>query len=277
MSNSQGNEWYYTGLFAAAGYSSGDVRINDLELVGGEVSTGTHDLMKSNDNYNSYGYQSNSYSAPNFYVYISALCGYTNNYGVILNNVHSSVTMKIGSGQQFRTCMGSLLGGGYSYGAQYCSNSGDLIGGYKEFNSHERVNNETYMFGGLFGYSYTTNYMFNCANYGNIYSVALIGDGSKLPPYDYYKSRYANSAYADISAWYIPSSSGNLLNEGMIFDGPVELDANGDPVFLESTDDTVAAKPKAPPLPEGKIILDNYTTLNNNQYDYQLNIMMGIL
>ena len=264
--NEPGDEWYITGLFAAANEST----IRDLMIVGGNVSTGDHDLLKSDESF----YKLNNWEDPVFYVFNSPLCGYGVS-NVKFYNVQTSADLSLGSGRQFATAMGGLVAGGSATIAQNCSNSGDIIGGYKEIDESENVLNAVYAFGGLFGSvttGYSAEYSEYNANYGNVYATVLIGDESDA---ESFYCRNPNSVYGGITGGEIGYNARYLWNEGMIFDAPVEQDENGAPVFDPPAEEGGLSLPRIKAVPDGKVSINNYLYMKNGA-GYFETVLVGV-
>lgn len=272
ISKREGDDYYFTGLI---GYASG-ATIQDLQFIGGDVSTGAHDLLKTNDAYNAY----NKNNTPRVYVFTGGVAAYS--YNSRFNNVHNSSAVKLGTGKQFRSAMGGIVGGGTGLKAENCTNNGNIMGRYKTITDKPNIKAESYIFGGLFGDCYL-NLCKNCANHGNIMGVVLIILSDNDQQYvaaaeDQQLSQdimNANSYYAGVCAGRLPVNANdntkNTFNDGMIFDAPIVLDENGNPLdtnnnplskgieeeaYDENGKPVVAPKPKAEELPDGYTVLD---------------------
>ena len=267
-----GDDYYFAALI---GYSYG-AAVRNLQIVGGAVSTGDHDLMKSSDLNN---VANNSidiggdHTSP-YYVYVASVIGKSRNQ-TELNNVHSSAVVRLGTGDQFGTAMGGVAACGYFCPVTNCSNSGDIIGGYKHINRYQKTINEKYSLGGVLGYAWNDKYttattMSNIVNHGNIFAVTLVGDDTQTAPTS--TCCCAGVSTFRLAANYYATTS-KILNDGMIFDGPVKRDASGELMFTEVTDVTdskgsrfipeeeTILRPVPEELPEGKeVLVDKNTT-----------------
>lgn len=273
------DEYYFTGLIALAQNST----ISDLQMAGATVSTGEHDLLKTNNDYNRYN---NGYT-PNVYVFTSQLVAYSKD--TTFRNVHNSSVVTLGTGRQFRTSMGGLVGGGRIAMAESCTNNGNILGRYKTMTDKSTIVAESYFFGGLFGDCIVSKIR-NCANHGNIMGTVLVGPVSKKLT-DIWST---NSYYAGICAGYLPNStdrnvSRNTYNDGMIFDGPVVMNDNGDPLDTngnalskESEEETLDenGRPVVAPRPQvAPVGIEDYTPLDYHgisTHRSNLADMMGI-
>ncbi|MBQ3664570.1 MAG: hypothetical protein II919_00510 [Lachnospiraceae bacterium] len=249
----RGDDCYYAALI---GYEYGAI-IRDLQIVGGSISTGSHNLMKSDNSYNQFVTNTDGSindSKRSYYTYIASVIGKAQPYGYSyyqsLDNVHSSASIYMGSGDQFATAMGGLVAYGSLDSVNNCSNSGDLVGGYKDINDYPTIIKETYALGGVLGYSEVKK-INNVVNYGNIYSVNIVGDETKEAPNQY-------SVCAGISAYRMATyESGNISNYGQLFDGPVKMDENGKPIFEEVFDVTDSKGKRI--IPEGEKLMKPVT------------------
>ena len=224
-----------------------DLHILDIQFVGGDISTGSTDVMKSDDRYNAF----NSQLISNCYVMTATVCA--NMSEVSLLNLHTSANVHFGSGEQFYSMIAGIAAGGNAKKIENCSNSTDKNGGFRELSRKEAIENSYYNIGGVFGGVSCTDSA-HVVNYGNIYGAVLVGDGSKnlYARYDYY-NRLAGVSLGTLSG------TGYILNKGMIFDGPVVQDQNGAPIFDDTGEEGVAPKPRMVPLPEGRVLLGNVT------------------
>ncbi|MBQ8133296.1 MAG: hypothetical protein IJ192_02625, partial [Clostridia bacterium] len=231
--------------------------VHDIHFIGGEISSGDTDCMPA------------SYSSGAYNVCTATVIGYSNYADMY--NVHSSATVKAGTGKQYSVRMGGLMASGYFHRITDCTNSGDIIGGYVEMPA-ENIQSENYQIGGLLGGAGANSNtlddryigrIIHCANHGNIYSFEVVTDEDnewKLTGGACYAAGITTGYLATpntgstknnptgVASYYFDDSKrgGRNANFGMIFDGPIMLDENGDPVF--DTDD----KPVPLPLSEGK-------------------------
>ena len=272
------DDYYFAGMIGYAQNST----IQNIQMIGGDFSTGDHDLLKTNADYNAY----NSSAIPNTYVFTGTFAAYSRNSSFF--NVHNSSVVKLGTGKQFRSAMGGIVGGGNITNASNCTNNGNVMGRYKTMTDNSQIIAESYFFGGLFG-DCTVSQTHNCANHGNVMGTVLIGPSNKT-----LASMYTtNSYYAGVCAGRLPNSSSrnqssNTFNDGMIFDAPIVLNENGDPLdtngnvlskeIKEETYDE-NGKPVVAPKPKAVEIEGDYTVLdyhNTNTQRSNLSDLIGI-
>lgn len=268
---------YFMGLIACA---TAYTEISDLQFIGGKVDPGSHDVLYKNDTLNRVEYSNTNYDLRYLYpcLYQGILmgrAGYSDGmqyYGGFNSgdrgqpavfNVHSSAEIKVGTGDSTSMSMGGIIGGGYCRELRNCSNSSDFYGGYRTISRKSTIHNEQFCYGGIIG-SGGASASSDLVNYGDIYAVCLIGDGTRPQDVE------ATSSYCGIGGSSLGYEDyGDCYNEGNIYDGPIELDENGEPVFEEATEEGVAPKPKRADVPEGKVILCNDTE-NWNKHKIQL-------
>lgn len=255
---------HYSALIAMAdnnGSTVDSTAVKNLNFIGGEISSGSMDCMPSSYNYTAYNVRTAT---------VIANSNYTD-----LINVHSSATVKAGTGKQYSVILGGLMASGNYRNVTDCTNSGDIIGGYVNM-AGENYLDENFRIGGLLGACGSTNsldqrYMSkltHVANYGNLYAFAVVADegsGWTLSGGGSYVcgithstlgSSNTGNTYNPMSGqsnYYFDDKSrcDRIANFGMIFDGPIQLDENGDPVF------DADGKPQAQPLEAGKELVGN--------------------
>lgn len=261
QSNSISNR--FTALIAQAN-SNKNIQYNscvkDLSFVGGEISSGDTDGMPTTNTDSSLNVRSATVVASSSYV--------------DMENVHSSATVKLGTGQQRSTAIGGLIGGGAYHFITDCTNSGDIIGGALEmvpnvFSYNVRV-------GGLLGSagtSYSTQWGYygritHVANYGNVYGAYMITDESndaKLLSGSFNTAGITTSQVgSSMNGLTIENGSkpainvndsargDKIANFGNIYDVPVlKNELTGEVIYDEN------GKPTAEAIPSGKRLVNN--------------------
>lgn len=239
-------------------YNSG---IKDLSFVGGEISSGDTDCMPVTNTFTSYAT-------------ISATVVAYSNY-VDMENVHSSATVKLGTGLQRSTVLGGLVGSGSFHFITDCTNSGEIIGGAVEMSSN--IFSYSICVGGLLGRASANNSYYqwswyqkltHVANYGNIYGAYMITDESndwKLTD-GYFKAAGITTEQVGcgVTASTIENGSNptinindstrvnRVANFGNIYDVPVlKNELTGEVIYDEN------GKPTAEAIPEGKRLVNN--------------------
>ena len=261
------NKRYTAFIPQAYSYNSSDLfpTVHDLYFIGGEISSGDTDCMPS------------SYNSISYNVCTATVIGYSSYADMY--NVHSSATVKSGTGQQYSVRLGGLMASGNFHRITDCTNSGDIIGGYVDMPG-EVFLSENYQIGGLLGGATANSNLqdryngriIHCANYGNIYSFEVVTDedndwmlnsgacyAAGITTNTLSLSTTGNTSYnpTGASSYYFDDSKrgGRNANFGMIFDGPITLNENGEPLFDED------GKPVALPLPDGKKNVANESPL----------------
>lgn len=266
--------YYYTALIATAHSFSNTTyfpSVCDLNFIGGEISSGDGDCMPA------------KYNAAVFNACTSTVVSWS--AYVDMSNVHSSATVRMGTGKQYSVALGGLMAVGNYHHVTDCTNSGNIIGGYVDMPGEDFLG-ENFQIGGLLGRcaSYNTvearfiGKLTHVANYGNLYSAVVVA-----PKDSGWTLTGGSCVTCGISIGNLASvQTGNTINNpsgqdsyeyndsnrcdrianfGMIFDGPIILDENDNPVFDEE------GKPQPLPLDEGKEIVEKnsllyYTTLH---------------
>lgn len=250
--------------------------VKDLSFVGGEISSGDADGMPTTNTDNSLNVRS------------ATVVAHSND--IDMENVHSSATVKLGTGSQRSTAIGGLIGGGAYHFITDCTNSGDIIGGALEmvpniFSYNIRV-------GGLLGAAGTggnTQWGYygkltHVANYGNVYGAYMITDESN----DW---KLINGSFntAGITTNQVGSSVTGLTTEngskpainindsargdrianfGNIYDVPVlKNELTGEVIYDEN------GKPTAEALPKGKRLVNNDSKARSNMWGIGYNII----
>lgn len=250
--------------------------VKDLSFVGGEISSGDADGMPTTNTDNSLNVRS------------ATVVAHSND--IDMENVHSSATVKLGTGSQRSTAIGGLIGGGAYHFITDCTNSGDIIGGALEmvpniFSYNVRV-------GGLLGAAGTggsTQWGYygkltHVANYGNVYGAYMITDESN----DW---KLINGSFntAGITTNQVGSSVTSLTTEngskpainindsargdrianfGNIYDVPVlKNELTGEVIYDEN------GKPTAEALPKGKRLVNNDSKARSNMWGIGYNII----
>lgn len=273
------NNYQWTALIAYVPlYSNYNTLVENLHFIGGEISSGNTDCMPASYSSTAAG----SYNVRTATVVASST--YT-----AMTNVHSSATVKVGTGEQYSVAVGGLMGYGNFQLITDCTNSGDLIGGYVDVPDDPTVVSVNIRMGGLLGHSSannTANYyqygrVTHCANYGNVYAAAVVSDDSerKLTGGSSYIAGilssdalgYSGAATATTGKVIEINQSNRVIdvaNFGMLFDGPVVLDEDNDPIdingnkIVKQTDyETEQPMPQALPLDEGKYLVSNQSQL----------------
>lgn len=266
--------------------------VENIHFVGGEISSGDTDCMPEN-------YSSDALNVKTATV-VAKTSPTVNGYMAYLKmtNVHSSATVKIGTGKQCSVAVGGLAADGAVQFITDCTNSGDIIGGYINVPDDVNITGEKIYMGGLLGNCKSTTQsgqycwwgkITHCANYGNIYGAVLISDDNKrvLTKGEVKIAGISTNTLGTTSTNTIEEPKGvdrvyindsnrmnDVANFGMLFDGPVETDTDGDPIDVngnkitkQTNYETEQPMPKAVPLSEDKYIVNNNSS-NYNTYIY---------
>lgn len=256
---------HYSALIARTNFSKTiTATVSDLNFIGGEISSGTMDCMPLTYNSGAYNLR------------IGTVIGISNYSD--LKNVHSSATVRIGSGKCYSVTAGGLVGGYCFHNVTDCTNSGNIIGGYINM-VDAGYQSANFHIGGLLGSAGASSTLdaavigklTHVANYGNVYGTVIVAEKDSGWTLTSGKCIAAGIATGNIAAsntgnvtattlypsYYLDDScrADRIANFGMIFDGPITLDENGKPVFDED------GKPQALPLDENKEVVSNNSTL----------------
>lgn len=250
--------------------------VKDLSFVGGEISSGDANGMPATNTDSSFNVRSATVVAHANYI--------------DMENVHSSATVKIGTGQQRSTAIGGLIGGGYYHFITDCTNSGDIIGGALEmvanvFSYNVRV-------GGLLGHAGTGGNsqwgyygkLTHVANYGNVYGAYMITDESndtKLLSGSFNTAGITtNQVGSSFTGLTIENGSNpeinindsargdKIANFGNIYDVPVlKNELTGEVIYDEN------GKPTAEAIPNGKRLVNNDSKARSYMFGIGYNII----
>lgn len=250
--------------------------VKDLSFVGGEISSGDADGMPTTNTDSSFNVRSATVVANASYI--------------DMENVHSSATVKIGTGKQRSTAIGGLIGGGYYHFITDCTNSGDIIGGALEM--VENVFSYNVRVGGLLGHACTggsTQWGYygrltHVANYGNVYGAYMITDESndaKLLAGGFYTAGITtNQVGSSFTGLTIENGSNpeinindsargdKIANFGNIYDVPVlKNELIGEVIYDEN------GKPTAEAIPNGKRLVNNDSKARSYMFGIGYNII----
>lgn len=250
--------------------------VKDLSFIGGEISSGDTDCMPSTNTDSSYNVISATVVA--------------NSSSIDMENVHSSATVKLGTGLQRSVSIGGLVGGGNVHYITDCTNSGEIIGGALNMAS-ENITTYNVRIGGLLGNGYistNTNWsiygrLTHVANYGNVYGAYIVTDEEndwKLTGGAFYASGITTNQAGSGSNGntttngskpniYISDSNrmSKVANFGNIYDAPVlKNEATGEVIYEDG-------KPIAEAIPSGKKIVNNYSYVRSRLYGIGNNIV----
>lgn len=277
----------YTALIASNLFANTNLHttVKDLHFVGGTITSGDSDAMPTS--YNSSAWNSRTAT-------VIANVNYAD-----MDNVHSSATVKMGTGKQYSVLVGGLTADGVIHNVRDCTNSGNIIGGYIEMPGEVYLS-ENYHVGGLLGsVSVNTNdrrsryvgRLVHVANYGNVFGAVVITDEENDWKLTGGSSILAGISTDNLSAQWLgnvterPADSeltyinddnrmDRVANFGNLFDGPIALDEKENPIFDEN------GKPQALPLEDGKKVVGNqsplyFTYMYGIGYNYICNAYNG--
>lgn len=263
----------FTALVAQGSYSL----VKDLSFVGGEISSGDADCMPTTNTDSSFNVKSATVVANSTYI--------------DMENVHSSATVKLGTGLQRSTSIGGLIGGGAYHFITDCTNSGDIIGGALEmvpniFSYNVRVGGLLGSAGAIYNNKQWKYYgrLTHVANYGNVYGAYMITDESndwKLLNGSFNTAGITTGCVGSNITGLTTDNGSNpainvndsvraikIANFGNIYDVPVlKNELTGEVIYDEN------GKPTAEALPKGKRLVNNDSKARSNMWGIGNNII----